>query len=573
MKKKGFVRLFGLASCVALLAGCGAKDDPKLNVKALPETFHLGDVIDLDKFVSVDGSNKTFDVYLYKASREIATLKDHKITIKGEGQIKFKVSVGDMSQTLSVNSIAELREALIRVFSNYSNDYVINGTYFDSYIHNPEYAERLFARMSTGTYLRYGYIAPSFTTGTYEFEVDGANPMSVNPKLGATTEINTYNVFNVDLMDAERTILSSSEGDTEVYSLSDKQIKKFAQSCLVSTYNAFPVSIPVDGEGKYSAASETYAEVNATINKVLFTLSQEGNEVVPMAAVYAKYGSATFLADVLQFSNAQDQKVDDPIIRSVLDSKHIPMDTTYKDFLTYLITDAYPQSGKMVVDFEFGWFDNSGNRIPEPDLDRTIFAGGVPNGSVTRVFTEDAIVDVVDNEIVGGIVQHTEDEVKTVYDVIKLESSHDKEVDPDYEDVYENQYYSMSFITLSKNWPDDMIYVSKINENETPDDPSDDVYTFAVNLDHHYEFFDAILTCQDELVDLIPIFINYADRDIRSFFDVVITYDYGNSSISASFTLKGWDRGVNYKVSINIHLDESHQYDSLVTDLMSELFA
>ena len=62
MKKKGLVRLFGLAACVSLLAGWGTKVDPELNVKELPSTFHLGDVIDLDSLVSVKGSDKTFDV-------------------------------------------------------------------------------------------------------------------------------------------------------------------------------------------------------------------------------------------------------------------------------------------------------------------------------------------------------------------------------------------------------------------------------------------------------------------------------------------------------------------------------
>ena len=294
MKKKGLVRLFGLASCVALLAGCGTKVDPSIDVKSLPETFHLGDVIDLDKFFSVQGSNKSFDVYLYKASREIATLKDHKITIKGEGEIKFTVSYGDLEKTLKVHSIAQMREQLVNLFSAYSNEYIIYGTSLDTYIHNKEYAERQFAMYSQNGWYKYGYLAPSFTQGTYTFAVDLSGVVSVDAKVSASNAIDTYNVFKLDLLEAERTSVSSSSGDIEVYQLTDKQIKTFAQSCLVSTYNKFPVSIPVDGSGKYSATSEEYAEVEATISKVLFTVVEEGDAVYPTAFLFAKYGSATF---------------------------------------------------------------------------------------------------------------------------------------------------------------------------------------------------------------------------------------------------------------------------------------
>ena len=572
MKKKGLIRLLGLASCVSLLAGCGTKVDPELVVKGIPDTFHLGDEINLDSFVSVKGSDKSFDVYLYKASREIATLKDHKIKIKGEGEIKFKVSFGDDSETIKVYSIAEMRERLVKMFGTYTDEYCIQGSTGDFYIHNSEYAERVFSRRSSQSYLRYGYLAPDFSDAMYQYQLD-QDVISVEPKISSKDSFSTYSYFNVDLMQAERSIVG--EQNLEVYSLTDKQIKSFAQNCLVSTYNAFPVSIPVDDSGAYSNDSSTYAEVNSTITNVLFTLDEQDDSVVPVVVVYAKYQTKTFVADILYFTNSENEQLDDPSIRSIISSKNIPMDASIKNYFSTIIESRLPAEETFVAEFKYGWFNGSGERIDEPsDLEGTVFEG-VPVGETTRVFKKDAIVNIENGEITTGLVQHTEDEIKTVYHVKSGSAGHTKVEEPEFEDVYDDKYISLAYLVSDESFADDMAYISKTKDSGTPDDTSDDVFVVGTNLKRSYNFMDGICTCEDNLTSLCSLLYKYLSqgRDFYSYFARTFSLDFNLAGeINCSFSLQ-WDNGIFYKVSFKLYSDGSGTYDSLVSDLVSELFA
>lgn len=565
MKKNGLLRLLGIMSCVTLLASCGAKapENPELVVKAFPETFHVGEVLDLDSYVSVKGTSKSFDVYLYKASQEVASLSGHKITIKDEGEIKFKVSLGDYSQTIIVNSLTEMRDSLMKTFAGYTDNYVVIGNSTeDIFIHRAEYAERLQSVTEgeqTTTY-RSGFISPEDYDATYKFAIGPDFVPSYQAQIYAKADMSKYfGSFGVDFTKATRGTTSAGGQKFETYELPTAQFRNFVSNVLLSTYNDYSYCTTVDGDGKYDASSTTYGFASITLKKAQFTVLSQGSEKMPAALLYATLGGKETLVDILLFANGADaEPFQDGIVEYFI-AQGLQVGTPYPGLFKSIFTEEIPESKSYVAEFDYGWVNKAGEHVQAPDTEGTIF-DGVPDGKSTRVLTENAIVTIENGVIIEGVANNG----GNVYNIKYDGTSYSSEYEPDYSDVYEDRYHSLAFIGNDDTWKDDMLYPNTKSSTETN-------LVFNANLTRHYELIDSICSCEDNAAKIVPILYKFESRDIKGFFNFSLSYDVTASKLSVTYQLQ-WDNTTYYKVAFSVQPDTEGQYDGMITDLLSEIF-
>ena len=191
MKKKRFMKLLALASCVTLLTGCeseaffglgkyvnqvgdsfnnflvklGLKDEekkeqkdseqeqqqgeqgeqggeqgggeqeqpvePTLTVGLLPERLFVGGTLDLGDYVTLTNATE-FELVLDETADGLASVEGHVLTAIGEGLIKFSVKSGSLSQACSIEGIREERVILQNYFEDYTNEYTIESWSYNS---------------------------------------------------------------------------------------------------------------------------------------------------------------------------------------------------------------------------------------------------------------------------------------------------------------------------------------------------------------------------------------------------------------------------------------------------------
>jgi hypothetical protein len=580
MKKNGLVRLLALLPCVATLAGCG-KDDPKIYVKDLPETFHLGETIDLDKYVTVKGTSKSFKVYVYKASEELVSVKDHKITLKEEGEITFSIYIGKVEQVVTVQSIAEMREALIKAFAEYDGEYLAYGMNTgDTFNHREEYGVRTRFDYKNLCDIKNGYVSAASADAGYEFYSDAEGYYYGSPKIVSKSSFESLNHFNADIKGAKRDSIKLSSGDTEVYTLTSSAMKNFTSSVMLTDASKYTLSVQTGTVGEEDP-TPVYEDVTTSISRVDFTYLDVSGVKYPSALVYGKLNNKTQLIDALVFTNDPSNFEDDAYGEYFANHpNHLIFKDSPVDSLFSIFTTGISTSRQLVAEFNYGWFDKEGERIAEPDDVPGTYFEGLPVGSVTRVFSENAIVDVVDEKIVSGSVQHTESLVTTVYDVKLVseivegnEVTHHKPTEnPDYEEVYENPYASLAHIVDEKNMPFDSFFVSKTENIGTEQDPVTK-YTLSPNLTRHYDFLDGIFTCEDGLAPLASFFFKYKDKQLQEYFSFSLTIVPSQLAMHMEASLM-WDRqgNQNYKIVLDLHEDSTQEYAPLISALFTELF-
>ena len=570
MKKNGLVRLLALTSCVAILAGCGGKDDPKIYVKDLPETFHLGEVIDLDKYVTVKGTSKSFEVYIYKASKDLVSVKGHKITVKEEGQIKFSVYIGDVEKIIEVSSITEMREALLKTFAEFDGEYIAYGLNTgDTFTHRKEYGVRTRVDYKNSVYIQNGYVSAEDADAGYAFQSDENGVYYGSAQIVSKASFESLNHFTADIKGAKRDSVKLSTGDTEVYSLTSSAIKSFTSSVMLTAANAYTFSTQTGEE----EGSPVYGDVTTTISRVDFTIMEDGGDKVPLALIYGKVNGSTQLLDALMFSNNSEELIDDAAGEYFAKN---PSQLVFSDSpvstIASLFTEAIPYYQSMIATFDYGWFNKEGERIDAPSDTPGTYFEGMPEGSITRVLSQDAIVSVSGDKIVSGVIQDS----GTVYDVnlvtVSEESHHEIEVNPDYEEVYEDRYNSLSFIGEEPSLLFDSFYVSKVENIGTEESPIAK-YTLAPNLKRHYDFLDGIFSCEEGAAKLVSFFYQYKDREFQKYFDLKVTLIPSQAAFHVEASLTWDNRGTQfYKIIFDLSYDSAHSYDSLISNLFTEVF-
>ena len=195
MKKKRFMKLLALASCVTLLTGCESeaffglgkyankiadwgvglleklglkeaekKDEkesedkpsgegeqggeeggqeggqegggevtpvPSMVVADLPERLFVGESLDLGDYVTLTNATE-FEVVLEESAAALASVEGHVLTAIDEGDIEFTIKSGSLTKECSIAGIREERFILEEYFKDYTNEYTIESWSYDS---------------------------------------------------------------------------------------------------------------------------------------------------------------------------------------------------------------------------------------------------------------------------------------------------------------------------------------------------------------------------------------------------------------------------------------------------------
>ena len=155
MKKRRFMGIMALASCVTLLTGCDSnaffglggkvneilekmgikKKDEKqddtpqedtsvsISVSGLPEEIVVGTVLNFENYVQIKNSSASFSLMLNAASSKLAKVSGHNVTITGEGEITVMVLAEGKSAIAKFNTISQQRKEFRDMFKDVGDNY------------------------------------------------------------------------------------------------------------------------------------------------------------------------------------------------------------------------------------------------------------------------------------------------------------------------------------------------------------------------------------------------------------------------------------------------------------------
>jgi hypothetical protein len=566
MKKNGLITLLALTSCVAALSSCG-KQDPTIKVSGLSNEVAVGSTIDLDSFVKVSGSSKSYKIYLYKDSASLVEVKGHKLTILDEGEITFLVYIDKVEVKVQLNSYYKMRLDLMQNFRGYTNKYTIQGDN-DVYYHRDGYAERFFYHKSSGEYTREGYLLQNGSESAYRFSAASADNF-VFDRIVSKEDFGGFNgAFGVDFTKTKKSKSLTIDGKAvECYALKDAQIIQFAQNNLIADrYSKFNASLPVDEKGAYKADGTSYGEMQVSLGAVYFTYIEN----VPSAVLFASINGKGVYLDTLTFSNAKSALAEDEIVVEKLSQEievGLPETAEHQDFFK----NGLAASKNLIAEFDCDWVNSSGAHTAFPAQYKSYWIAKLPVCHTTRVLNENSIVSIVGDEIVSGVVNHGEN---TVYEFFSKDDGYTKRINEDYLDVYDDEYTSTSLIGREENWPSELLYLDKVVRNGT-DDPSDVTKVYGFNLDKHYDLLDAICFCDDNAAKMITVFLSQGENNYAEWFEESsFKYNVTKGSYEFSFVCPlTSDGSLNYRVLFSIQPDTENAYDDQIATVISGLFA
>ena len=569
MKKNRLITLLALTSCVAALSSCG-KEDPVIKVKGLSNEVVVGSTIDLDSYVKVSGSSKSYKIYLYKDSESLVELSGHKLKVLAEGEITFLVYIGKVEVKVELNSYNQMRYDLMQNFKGYSHKYTMYGEK-DTYLHRDGYAERSFYHLSDERYYREGIMSPNEGDASYRYVVDDHNNFEFDAKLVAKDEFVDYNgAFGVDFTKTKKGNLKVGGKNQEAYSLTASQLKVFAKNNLIAEdYTKFYASLPVDETGKYSASSTTYGEIPVSLGAVYFTMMKNGSKEVPTAVLFASISGSAVYLDALTFGNKSTDLVEDDVVVEKLDSEievGLPIVASFQNFFK----NELAESKNFIIEYDTDWVNSSGAHTTFPSQYSSYWFAKLPVYNAKRVLSGDSIVTISGGEVTGGVVNHG---VDTVWEFFKTNNGYSKRVNEDYLDVYNDEYNSTSLIGRETNWPSELLYLDSVKKN-SEEDPTDVTATYKFNLDRYYDLMDAVFFTDDTVAKVITTFIKAGYTDYAEWFGEMGSLKYSPSSELVELTFGfALTNTLNYRVSFKIKPDTEHAYDAQIADFISGLFA
>ena len=446
MKKKRFMKLLALASCVTLLTGCeseaffglgkywnqfadwgvglleklGLKEASKkeekqsedqqgggeqggeeggeqgggevtpepqksIAVENLPEKIDVIETLDLDDYVVLEGF-EDYEVALDAASEDLAELDGHKLSTLAEGNIKFTVSAGELSQKCSIECVSATREFLFDAFDEAKNRYTIYEYDFDDndqpyvadyIVHSDLYLlTKRFAYDANQNIVPGGWLSfegEDFFKYTIEEDSQGeeqvvlgeqANPvyMSVyNPVIDPEYYFEDNGVFEYDEQYDEKLIVLT--GSPALY---------FAEEALMC----------------YQGEIETTSGDIYTFSKIQFALGEYEDDVTGETLQFVEWYAYVMtegdtkeylygFGEILFGDEAGDELLDAYCIPA-----NKPEGTDYWNYFNpqlglgdFVLSPQSYVGATGIIDVDYGWFDENGAAIAEPE------SWGLPVGS------------------------------------------------------------------------------------------------------------------------------------------------------------------------------------------------
>lgn len=219
MFKKGKFFLTALMLCgcgVLTLTACGNTNSssqgssssqtgefiPGLSVSEFNGIAVVGDVIDLDQYIKYDGGNN-YDAELVNASKDLAVLDGHKLTVKKEGTISVKVSKGDENGRFTFDAVSQLKKQFDEDLKTADKKFFLDEiemsqtgmvTTGNGLVHNDNYFALYTGTIENGQYTSRYYegLLKTKSTNTYWFNMDNLNGDNFVVKPGKQSQFELY---------------------------------------------------------------------------------------------------------------------------------------------------------------------------------------------------------------------------------------------------------------------------------------------------------------------------------------------------------------------------------------------
>ncbi len=174
---------------------------PGVYIAPFDKNVTVGDIIDLDDYVSVDGK-KDYDATVLTA--ETAILDGHKLTIVSEGTVRVKISKGDEDGVFSCQAISALKAQLQKDTDTAGNNYFIeelelknDGSLLSTgtgTLHNDNYFSIYSGDIENGQYTRRYYegIVKTQSGNTYWYTMDDLAGTNLDVQPGKQAQFDLY---------------------------------------------------------------------------------------------------------------------------------------------------------------------------------------------------------------------------------------------------------------------------------------------------------------------------------------------------------------------------------------------
>lgn len=663
MKKKRFMGLLALASCVTLLTGCesdaffglggkfneivewgkgiiGIKDEqeeeekkedtpsgedqgseggdediqpiipeitPSLDVDDLPTTIDVRESIDLDDYVTVFGVDG-YTVTLDEQSASIASIDGHVVTATGEGDIKFTISAGELSEECAVYCLSSLRADLYYAFGAAGNRYTVLGIEYDEetsqaivadyYFHSPNYVmTKYFSQDENENVIPGGWL--TFGDGdVYQFAIEGEEGSEAVTRLSKSSAV-YMSVYNPEIT-ADYYFASSAEYEFD---------EKYQMDLMVLSGQA--AAYWVQDTIMMYGGSFTYQGTNYTISRVEFYEKEylgKENEVLK-AICFDVYCLAEGSEELTYYGNFQvllGEDAGNDLLDAYCVPENKPASTDYyNDYFgsgikisDYFISDSGVVPATGLISVSYGWYDEKGGLL----VDEVEGEGGateqVPHtetfygtsatdtyifgyGSYNVLCSENSVWEVDSSyKPVSGATKVTvgegEEAREAVFEVYATEDGYYAEENSKLSSPWD------SLVTLPglrdpENWSDDCISAAQSFVADTIDQ-GEDVDPYEV-IGHAFLFADGeasplLHAVIDNVGGLLPVasyaalYKYYMGVDFANFFDaqLVVVPEYGYAQFKFSLEMEG-DEESDPSTYFNISVSMS--YTTAVSSLIA----
>ena len=452
MKKRRFMGLFALASCVTLLTGCDSnaffglggyvneileklgiqekeekKDEPtpepepeptpepkpepvkpvgEMIISELPATLFPGDVLDLDDYVTLKKIS-SYSVVVTEGS-DLVTQDGHKLTIIGEGDLAFTVSAGSHSQSFSYDTMHQIRKDFVAAFEGVGNRYTldiyqpeyddddnyIGMAWDDTLYHSSNYILSFtsFGSDDDGNLIPGGLLRFSEESdSSYMFELLEDEEQGEYVKLMDQYSPRLLEYYNSDFsVDFSSAKYEyDAKNDVEMFVVEGDAAVTFAENSLFIPNGALSLQ---DGTDIPFSRIEFYFQ----------DISEEGEEpeLVPCCDSYVLYnGKNEYWSTALILLD--EENIGYPLLEAYCQPENEPEPFDYYNefFQGHKLSDllvsnesAFGATG--YYEAQYGWFNDSGVAISQPSQATSFFGGQLPLGSLKRVTSETSFWNV-----------------------------------------------------------------------------------------------------------------------------------------------------------------------------------
>ena len=577
MKKSKILGALALASCV-MLSGCNKKPeepsaDPAIAVAELPASVNLGAGLNLDQYVTLTSLSE-YSIELASASKDSASVSGHVVTPLAEGEIKFTVKSGTLSQECTITAVSQDRSKIEAYFEDVGNEYLVAEYQYDededdwvqsgAVVHTKQYV--FSASMGAG-FLRYSeddkdtfYFEMAYDPETYEYT--GVDEDSL--KLYPSAYLDLYYNPEISIDFDETVAIYDQENACEAIVISGENATYFAEETLF---------IP-NGELYFEEGDDAPGYPVERVELVYEEGVYEGQPYSLVTAYpYVEYEGEWELFAACEFYVGEDAE-SFPLLDAYCVPANKPEGVDYWEYFEgFTLDKLFPSDGFVYgssgsISLTYGWVNAQWEPIDVPSTATTgnLF-GYLRNGSLDKVFNETSIWavnytrdsetgDITAITPTSGKMQKTVSEVTSVYNVYATPESEDPfyvEVDTENASVWADSIPTLGALREHTSWaPGSITSVSEPTEQKS-------YYSLVFGSSKTHDILFGICDFDEEgylgnLKGVINAWL--PDVDVEGMFNGGLFVDPTKKEVTIQYYM-GWSANEFYMVNLEIKADDS----------------